>query len=255
MEVGLKKMGKGGEGDDVGSEKAKMGFEETELRLGLPGGGGGGEGEVVRKRGFSETVDLKLNLSSSKESTGMDQNDQKVKGLQKEKNLLPCATDPAKPPAKAQVVGWPPVRSFRKNMLATQKSSSSEESTEKAGAGNATFVKVSMDGAPYLRKVDLKMYKSYQELSNALAKMFSSFTIGNCGSQGMKDFMNESKLMDLLNGSDYVPTYEDKDGDWMLVGDVPWEMFIESCKRLRIMKGTEAIGLAPRAMEKCKNRS
>lgn len=35
--------------------------------------------------------------------------------------------------------------------------------------------------------------------------------------------MNESKLMDLLNSSDYVPTYEDKDGDWMLVGDVPWE--------------------------------
>jgi auxin-responsive protein IAA len=46
---------------------------------------------------------------------------------------------------------------------------------------------------------------------------------GNCGSQGMKDFMNESKLIDLLNGSEYVPTYEDKDGDWMLVGDVPWE--------------------------------
>ena len=36
-----------------------------------------------------------------------------------------------------------------------------------------------MDGAPYLRKVDLKMYKSYQELSDALGKMFSSFTIGN----------------------------------------------------------------------------
>ena len=35
--------------------------------------------------------------------------------------------------------------------------------------------------------------------------------------------MNESKLVDLLSGSDYVPTYEDKDGDWMLVGDVPWE--------------------------------
>lgn len=35
-----------------------------------------------------------------------------------------------------------------------------------------------MDGAPYLRKVDLKLYKSYQELSDALGKMFSSFTIG-----------------------------------------------------------------------------
>lgn len=35
-----------------------------------------------------------------------------------------------------------------------------------------------MDGAPYLRKVDLKMYKSYQELSKALEAMFSCFTIG-----------------------------------------------------------------------------
>lgn len=52
---------------------------------------------------------------------------------------------------------------------------------------------------------------------------FCSLVEGNCGSQGMKDFMNESKLIDLLNGSEYVPTYEDKDGDWMLVGDVPWE--------------------------------
>ncbi|KAF6173436.1 hypothetical protein GIB67_027131 [Kingdonia uniflora] len=100
-----------------------------------------------------------------------------------------------------------------------------------------------LDRAPYLRKVNLKMYKSYQELSDALGKMFSSFTIGNCGSEGMKDFMNESKLMDQLKGSEYLPTYEDKDGDWMLVGDVPWEMFVHSCKRLRIMKGSEAIGL------------
>jgi auxin-responsive protein IAA len=35
--------------------------------------------------------------------------------------------------------------------------------------------------------------------------------------------VNETKLADLLSGSEYVPTYEDKDGDWMLVGDVPWE--------------------------------
>jgi len=23
--------------------------------------------------------------------------------------------------------------------------------------------------------------------------------------------------------SEYIPIYEDKDGDWMLVGDVPWQ--------------------------------
>ncbi|KAF8401798.1 hypothetical protein HHK36_012744 [Tetracentron sinense] len=241
----------------LGAERGgeySLNFEETELRLGLPGGGGN-EGETAKnngKRGFSETVDLKLNLQVVKES-GKDLSERmKNISANKEKNLLPCTNDPAKPPSKAQVVGWPPVRSFRKNILAIQKNSTEEG--EKVSAG-ASFVKVSMDGAPYLRKVDLKMYKSYQELSDALGKMFSSFTIGNYGSQGMKDFMNESKLMDLLNSSEYVPTYEDKDGDWMLVGDVPWEMFVDSCKRLRIMKGSEAIGLAPRAMEKCKNRS
>ncbi|KAL6214621.1 hypothetical protein ACLB2K_014053 [Fragaria x ananassa] len=243
---------------------------ETELRLGLPGGGGGGEGGgdqvvvMMRKRVFSETeseittddessacVDLKLNLSSNDGSSTAEKSKSLMMNKNKEKNAdLPA--DPAKPPAKAQVVGWPPVRSFRKNMLSAQKSSTTDES--KAG-GNAALVKVSMDGAPYLRKVDLNMYKTYPQLSDALAKMFSSFTIGNCGSQGTIDFMNERKLMDLLNDSDYIPTYEDKDGDWMLVGDVPWEMFVESCKRLRIMKGKEAVGLAPRAMEKCKNRS
>ncbi|KAI3460927.1 hypothetical protein Pfo_017590 [Paulownia fortunei] len=233
----------------------KLDFEETELRLGLPGGGEKiGNGNYYGKRGYEETVDLKLNLAGKE--MGLDyQSDLKQNNLHKDhKNLLPCSNDSMKPPAKAQVVGWPPVRSFRKHIMAVQKSGDSEE-TAKGSGGAAAFVKVSMDGAPYLRKVDLKMYKTYQDLSDALGKMFSSFTMGKCDAQGMMDFMNESKLMDLLNSSDYVPTYEDKDGDWMLVGDVPWEMFVESCKRLRIMKGTEAKGLAPRAMEKCKSRS
>ncbi|KAG2245620.1 hypothetical protein Bca52824_085248 [Brassica carinata] len=139
---------------------------------------------------------------------------------------------------------------------ATENTSGSNGATSSASIGaTAAYVKISMDGAPYLRKIDLKLYKAYQDLSDTLSKMFSSFTIGSYGPQGMKDIVNEGKLMiDLLNGSDYVPTYEDKDGDWMLVGDVPWEMFVDSCKRIRIMKGSEAIGLAPRALEKCKNR-
>ncbi|KAK7397311.1 hypothetical protein VNO78_18479 [Psophocarpus tetragonolobus] len=247
-------------------DKYKMiNFEETELRLGLPLSGNEGESTLKNaactggKRGFSDTttatVDLKLNLSSTSNNASSD--------VTKETNITaaapPRTNDPAKPPAKAQVVGWPPVRSFRKNIVNNvQRSNNSESEGEKGGSNTgAAFVKVSMDGAPYLRKVDLKLYQSYQDLSDALAKMFSSFTTDNCGSgsQGMKDFINETKLIHLLNGSDYVPTYEDKDGDWMLVGDVPWQMFVESCKRLRIMKGSEAIGLAPRAVEKCKNRS
>ncbi|KAF8733389.1 hypothetical protein HU200_014997 [Digitaria exilis] len=239
---------------------AGLGFEETELRLGLPGGGGGGDGEGARmmsssgKRGFAETIDLKLKLepaavvteeeavdaaaAAAKDAAATEETSPaagKMKRSPSQSSVVTAAavqSDPAEKPRapKAQVVGWPPVRSFRKNIMSVQsekvaggsKDAADGDKSYPAAGGAAAFVKVSLDGAPYLRKVDLKMYKSYQELSKALEKMFSSFTIGNCGSQGMNG-MNESKLVDLLNGSEYVPTYEDKDGDWMLVGDVPWE--------------------------------
>ncbi|KAG6402597.1 hypothetical protein SASPL_134794 [Salvia splendens] len=151
--------------------------------------------------------------------------------------------DASAPATKAQVVGWPPVRQFRKNTLAT--TSKNNEEVDGNAPNGASFVKVSMDGAPYLRKVDLRTYSAYQGLSSALEKMFSCFTIGQYGSHGAPgaEMMSESKMKDLLNGSEYVLTYEDKDGDWMLVGDVPWEMFIDTCKRLRIMKSSDAIGL------------
>ncbi|KAA8521805.1 hypothetical protein F0562_012478 [Nyssa sinensis] len=90
------------------------------------------------------------------------------------------------------------------------------------------YVKVSMDAAPYLRKVDIKNYCSYVELSAALETMFRCFTFGLCNSHGVAGQEGERKLKDLLDSSEYVLTYEDKDGDWMLVGDVPWEMFIDS---------------------------
>ncbi|CAL5370907.1 unnamed protein product [Camellia sinensis] len=117
--------------------------------------------------------------------------------------------------ANAQVVGWPPIRSFRKNTLATT-SKNNDEVDGKPGPGTVLFfVKVSMDGAPYLRKVDLKLYYTYEELSSALEKMFGCFTIGQCGSLGDpgKDMLSESKLSDLLHGSENVLAYEDKDGD------------------------------------------
>ena len=55
---------------------------------------------------------------------------------------------------RAQVVRWPHVRCYRKNVL------------------EASYVKLSMDGAAYLRKIDLNIYKSYQQLLKALDNMF-----------------------------------------------------------------------------------
>lgn len=97
-------------------------------------------------------------------------------------------------------MGWPPVRSFRKKAMTAEKAKTESETS-------TALVKVSKDGAPYLRKVDLNMYKSYEELSRALSTMFSFFASEE------KDLISHCKLI----------TYEDKDGDWMLVGDVPWE--------------------------------
>ncbi|KAJ6802536.1 auxin-responsive protein IAA1-like [Iris pallida] len=195
------------------SDVSGLDYEDTVLTLGLPGGGGGSGSssrpEPDRKRGF----ELSLGGVSS---IGGDVTADSDAGRSNAADKSPAA--------KAQVVGWPPVRSFRKNAMKS-----------------CTYVKVAVDGAPYLRKVNLGTYGGYQQLLAALEEMFSCFKIRNCS--------NERRLVDPVSGTEYVPTYEDKDGDWMLVGDVPWKMFVGSCKRLRLMKSSEAVNLAPRASQ------
>lgn len=72
-------------------------------------------------------------------------------------------------------MGWPPIRSFRKNNTIHQKSEAGRESLSSEVAG--IYVKVSMDGAPYLRKIHLGSYKGYEQLLSALQTMFM-ITIG-----------------------------------------------------------------------------
>lgn len=185
-----------------------LNLKATELRLGLPGV----EDDFEKKK---STV-----VKSNKRSLDEIEDDCGSNTISSVSNASNRDHESA-PAAKQQVVGWPPVRSYRKNTIQAKKSDA-----DCSGA----YIKVSMDGAPYLRKVDLKVYRGYLELLKALTDMFK-VNIGK---------YSESEG---YNGSEYVPTYQDKDGDWMLVGDVPWDMFTSSCKRLRIMKGSEAKGL------------
>ncbi|KAL2486708.1 Auxin-responsive protein IAA4 [Abeliophyllum distichum] len=174
-----------------------LNLKATELRLGLPGT------DESEKHLVSNANNNKRALPESVQGTGSNANSK--------------AKQEIAPASKTQIVGWPPVRPYRKNNLQMKK-------TE---AETGIYVKVSMDGAPYLRKIDLKVYSEYPQLLKALEIMFK-LTIGDYSErEGYK-------------GSEYAPAYEDKDGDLMLVGDVPWDMFISSCKRLRIIKGSEA---------------
>lgn len=146
----------------------------------------------------------------------------------------------------SQIVGWPPIRTYRMNSLVNQAripnyevdkgvggNDESNISLENMGQksnkndtairerGHFGFVKVNMDGLQIGRKVDLKAHTCYETLAQTLEEMFwrPSTTINSICGEKQKS-IQPSKL---LNGSsEFVLTYEDKEGDWMLVGDVPW---------------------------------
>ncbi|XP_042002491.1 auxin-responsive protein IAA28-like [Salvia splendens] len=65
-------------------------------------------------------------------------------------------------------------------------------------------VKVKMEGVAIGRKVDLRDFDSYHDLTKTLMDMFAKY----------------SKIE---SGEEYTLLYLDKEGDWMLVGDLDWE--------------------------------
>ncbi|KAL0884456.1 hypothetical protein Bca101_008437 [Brassica carinata] len=162
---------------------------------------------------------------------------------------------PSPPRSRIRVVGWPPVGSHRMNSLANKQAMKAEQGEEegkkkamkeddgpkdvsvKVNVQGSGFVKVNKDGVGIGRKVDMRAHTSYENLAQTLEEMFFGMT----GATSME----KVKPLRLLDGSsEFVLTYEDKEGDWMLVGDVPWRMFVTSVKRLRIMGTSEASGLA-----------
>ncbi|URE37550.1 auxin-responsive protein [Musa troglodytarum] len=254
-------------GNSSTTESAVSGldYEETQLTLAPPGAS---RSELERKRGFSEGVDLSL---ETKDFLSGSSDEAPISGAGE-----PSAAKFTSFPGTGG--GWLPVRSFRRNVLKS-----------------CTYVKVAVDGTPYLRKVDLEAHAGYQQLLTALEEMFSCFTAREPISSLLATLPSHPSCN---YPNEYVPTYEDKDGDWMLIGDVPWKvrsssnftgnikgfgshveainkeelegaistihgkhhstennlvewMFVASCKRLRLMKSSEAVDLAPRTPTGC----
>ncbi|XP_058115542.1 auxin-responsive protein IAA9-like isoform X2 [Magnolia sinica] len=113
-----------------------------------------------------------------------------------------------------KIVGWPPIKSSLKLLRGDIKDS--------YVAPNSLYVKVKMDGMAIGRKVDLSLHDSYQTLTQALERMFGIHEKGKIG--------------DIAHRPNYRITYQDKEGDWMLIRDVSWPTFIRSVQRLKIQK-------------------
>ncbi|XWS36013.1 hypothetical protein CRYUN_Cryun20dG0045600 [Craigia yunnanensis] len=118
--------------------------------------------------------------------------------------------------AREEPLGWPPIKPLLRHALV-------EEENE---CNSATFfVKVYMEGIPIGRKLDLLAHLSYYDLIRTLEHMFNTNIIW---AEAEVDGDHYEKY--------HVLTYEDKEGDWMMVGDVPWEMFLSAVRRLKITK-------------------
>ncbi|XP_074285363.1 auxin-responsive protein IAA18-like [Silene latifolia] len=160
--------------------------------------------------------------------------------------------------APTPVVGWPPIRSFRKNLASSSSGKSSAEpqtviptkpaNEKRPAAENSNkglFVKINMDGVPIGRKVDLNAYNCYDSLSSAIDTLFRGLLTAlqvSSSAGGMENKQNNEQkpITGLLDGTgEYTLVYEDNEGDRMLVGDVPWQMFVSTVKRLRVLKTSD----------------
>ncbi|XP_073002631.1 auxin-responsive protein IAA4-like isoform X1 [Typha latifolia] len=129
-------------------------------------------------------------------------------------SLSPSSLEESSLNSRDQQSDWPPIKPLLRSTL-SEKSNQDQPPT--------FFVKVYMEGIPIGRKLDLFSHDGYNSLIRTLCRMFRTDI-----SYPDMDHMPSNKT--------HVLTYEDKEGDWMMVGDVPWELFLTTVKRLMISR-------------------
>jgi len=197
------------------------------------------DGSKMQGGGLSSGLELRLGISSDNGGDGpwlgVGTHPWSLASRQEKAALEQAQQRP--PP---QPVGWPPVGAFRKSHLALAGTKAAEEpSKEKRCSGErpaaSLFVKVNLEGCAVGRKVDLRAHRGYASLSRALQGMFHGFlSDGQYWRIAGRDDDDEEPAKKNRTKASYILLYEDNEGDRMLVGDVPWELFMASVKRLYI---------------------
>ncbi|CAD6247519.1 unnamed protein product [Miscanthus lutarioriparius] len=239
--------------------------EETlQLSLGLPGGGGASGGGLppaaawrmlpARDNEMRSAVDTSMLSLCYSAPAFSPRSPGKAKGspAAATENARLASTNNASQARQRSpntpVIGWPPVRAFRRNLATSSKASLEHQNGKKAARPEQTtkrapFVKINMDGIPIGRKIDLNALGSYDELSLSVDKLFRWLLAAqqdplDAGTEECSP--EEVAISGLLDGTgEYTLVYEDYEGDRVLVGDVPWGMFVSSVKRLRVLKTSD----------------
>uniref|UniRef100_A0ACD5X4D1 Uncharacterized protein n=1 Tax=Avena sativa TaxID=4498 RepID=A0ACD5X4D1_AVESA len=182
---------------------------------------------------------------------------QQKAAAEQDRGLTPATTyvtsDASVVSLPSAAVGWPPVHTARRNLVITThvpkpdanlKRPDGPKDVKMAAAGDDEkavaavtaeprrrpenmFAKVHMDGCLIARKINLRAHRSYDSLSRALTKMTRNFF---CPA----DYPCPESGEEHPKSDDFIFLYEDFEGDRMLVGDVPWELFLTSAKKLYI---------------------
>ncbi|KZV27447.1 hypothetical protein F511_02556 [Dorcoceras hygrometricum] len=123
------------------------------------------------------------------------------------------------------VSGWPPVKCRRNQpYYGGHQPANYVHVTNSTGGGrgggsaNSSFVKVKMEGIGIARKINLNLHSSYQTLVPNLIGMFGK----------RREDAGKYNLL-----------YQDKQGDWLVAGDVPWVALVPSVRRLKLIKKIE----------------
>lgn len=147
---------------------------------------------------------------------------------------------------RVQSLSWPPIRSILRSAHLDKAHDHKQASL---------FIKIYMEGVPIGRKLNLFAQDGYDSLITTIAHMFPTTILckyTNFKLYSFSFFWKEIQffsvtlypkmepygyatfkfylLFEIGPGADrvhsdkyHVLTYEDKEGDWMMVGDVPWE--------------------------------
>ncbi|KAJ0031416.1 hypothetical protein Pint_12874 [Pistacia integerrima] len=257
--------------------------KKLELRLGPPGEdqsplffGHINSGVHGAKRAFEDTLMSKGLAGKAEDSSNSKPCGSRVAELQcldkKSCSNFDTSSVTAKTPMTngsnkrsevAPVVGWPPVRSCRKNLANSSLSKPASKlpneilkegtAAKSESSKNNLFVKINMEGVPIGRKINLSAYNSYEELSFAIDELFKGLLAGadslldsELAQRVPPTVGNENKTQKLeliassvAKSDEYTLVYEDNEGDRILVGDVPWHMFISTVKKLLVLKSSE----------------